>query len=95
MNNGPPDIPLIPNVWFRRFWLSWATIHASTGEGDAGNLVLAQTSTECGERSSLLLARHLETVDGDALLPRKGALAVVKNPRSVINAKGSCQKREA
>ncbi len=66
-------------------------IHVSTGEDDAGSLLLAQK--EClvrtGERSSLLLAHRLETVDGDAVLPQKVAPTVERNPRNVINAKGS------
>ncbi len=79
-----PLILLILNGWFRRFWLSWATIHASTGEGDVGNLLLAQT----GEKLSLLLAHHPETVNGDAPLLWKDACAVEKNPRNVISIKG-------
>ena len=86
-----PLILLILNGWFRRFWLSWATIHASTGEGDVGNLLLAQNvyTVWTGEKLSLLLAHHPETVDGDAPLPWKDAPVVEKNPHSVISAKGS------
>ena len=46
------------------------------------NLAQNEYRVRTGGRSSLLLAHHLETVDGDALL-------LWKNSHSVINAKGS------
>ena len=87
---GPLTLPIL-NGWFRRFWLSWDMIHVSTGEGDIESLLPAQNEygVRTGERLSLLPAHHLETVDGDALLPWKDGLAVEMNPRSVRNAKGS------
>ena len=83
--------PPILSGWFRRFWPNWATTHASTGEGDAGNQLLAQNEyvVQTGGRLSPLLAHHPETVDGDALLLQKDAPAVEKDPRTATSAKGS------
>ncbi len=53
------------------------------------NLAQNEYRVRTGGRSSLLLAHHLETVDGDTLLLWKDGLTVETNPRSVTNARGS------
>ncbi len=86
-----PLILLTLNRGFRRFWLSWAMIHANTGEGDVESPLPAQNGYEVqtGGKLSLPLARCLGIVDGDTLFLRRDGLAVGMNPRSAISAKGS------
>ncbi len=90
VNNGPLTL-LTLNGWFRRFWLSWATIHANTGEGDVESQPKAQSgyTVQIGERLNLPPAHRPDIVDGGALPLQKGGPAVETNPLSAISAKGS------